>query len=150
MKGTAEFKGCPTAFASEVKSNNDGLEGEEVQGELKFKVAKVTKDVTFDTKSTSVKSNFKVELDALAKALNENTKLVVALHGHCDNVGEDALNNSLSTERAQSVKDYLVSKGVNASRITTKGHGTSLPKVSNDTEKGRATNRRVEFVVKSK
>jgi len=150
VKGTAEFKGCPTAFASEVKSNNDGLEGEEVQGELKFKVAKVTKDVTFDTKSTSVKSNFKVELDALAKALNENTKLVVALHGHCDNVGEDALNNSLSTERAQSVKDYLVSKGVNASRITTKGHGTSLPKVSNDTEKGRATNRRVEFVVKSK
>ncbi len=150
VKGTAEFKGCPTAFASEVKSNNDGLEGEEVQGELKFKVAKVTKDVTFDTKSTSVKSNFKAELDALAKALNENAKLVVALHGHCDNVGEDNLNNKLSDERAQSVKDYLVSKGVNASRITTKGYGTSQPKVSNDTEKGRATNRRVEFVVKSK
>lgn len=150
VKGSAEFKGCPTAFASEAKPNNDGIEGEEVQGELKFKVAKVTKDITFDTKSTAVKNNFKLELDALAKALNENTKLVVALHGHCDNVGEDALNNSLSTERAQSVRDYLVSKGVNASRITTKGHGTSQPKVSNDTEKGRATNRRVEFVVKSK
>ena len=150
VKGTAEFKGCPTGFVAENKPSSDGIEGEDVQGELKFKVAKVTKDVTFDTKSTSIKSNFKAELDALAKALNENAKLVVALHGHCDNVGEDALNNSLSTERAQSVKDYLVSKGVNASRITTKGHGTSQPKVSNDTEKGRATNRRVEFVVKSK
>ncbi len=149
VKGSLEFKGCPTGCVAENKPT-DELDGQAIDGELKFKIAKVTKDVNFDTKSTSVKSNFKTELDALAKTLKENSNLVVALHGHCDNVGEDVLNNKLSEERAQSVKDYLVSKGVNASRITTKGYGISHPKVSNDTEKGRATNRRVEFIVKSK
>jgi OOP family OmpA-OmpF porin len=154
VKGSLEFKGCPTGMTSSssnaTSSNGEEVIGDEIKGELKFKVAKISKDVNFDSKSTSIKSSFKPELDALAKTLNENSNLVVALHGHCDNVGEDNLNDQLSIQRAQSVKDYLVSKGVNSSIITTKGHGTSMPKVSNDTERGRATNRRVEFVVKSK
>jgi len=76
--------------------------------------------------------------------------LIISLNGHCDNIGEDALNNKLSLERANIVKDYLVGKGVESSRIMTKGHGTSKPKQSNETEKGRSANRRVEFEVKSK
>ena len=60
------------------------------------------------------------------------------------------MNNKLSEDRAKSVKDYLVSKGVSASRISTKGFGIANPKLSNDTERGRAANRRVEFIVKSK
>ena len=151
VKGTAEFKGCPFAFAQETKVivSNDAV-GSDLTGDLKAKVAAVSKDVNFDTKSTAVKGAFKKELDALAKLLNENANLVVTLHGHCDNVGEDILNNQLSEDRAKSVKDYLVSKGVSASRISTKGFGITQPKLSNDTEKGRAANRRVEFIVKSK
>jgi OOP family OmpA-OmpF porin len=148
VKGTAEFKGCPTAVGGETTSTV--VEGKEVEGELKLKISKNTSDVTFDTKSTAVKTNFKAQLQALAKTLNENPSLVVTLNGHCDNVGEDILNNKLSIDRANAAKDFLVSKGVSASRIKTVGHGTSQPKMSNDTEKGRAANRRVEIVVRTK
>jgi OOP family OmpA-OmpF porin len=147
VKGTAEFKGCPTAVGS---TTTVVTEGKEIEGELKFKVAKNASDVTFDTKSTAIKTNFKSQLEALAKQLNENPSLVLTVNGHCDNVGEDILNNKLSLDRANAVKDFLVSKGVSASRIKTVGHGTSQPKFSNDTEKGRAANRRVELVVKTK
>ncbi len=151
VKGTAEFKGCPMAFAQETKTVViNEVAGKDLTGDIKTKVSVVSKDVNFDTKGTSVKGSFKKELDALAKLLNENTSLVVALHGHCDNVGEDVLNNQLSEDRAKSVKDYLVSKGVSSSRISTKGFGISQPKLSNDTEKGRAANRRVELIVKTK
>lgn len=151
VKGTAEFKGCPMAFAQETKTVvTSEVAGTELTGDLKTKVAAISKDVNFDTKSTAVKGAFKKELDALAKTMNENTSLIVALHGHCDNVGEDVLNNKLSEERAASVRDYLVSKGVSASRISTRGFGIAQPKMSNDTEKGRAVNRRVELIVKSK
>jgi len=150
VKGSAEFKGCPIAFFQEVKAVDNEITGNELTGDLKNKVASVTKDVNFDTKSITVKGAFKKELDALAKILNENPSLVVVLHGHCDNVGEDIFNNKLSEDRAKSAKDYLVSKGVSASKISTKGFGIANPKMPNDTERGRAANRRVEFIVKSK
>ena len=150
VKGTAEFKGCPIAFFQEVKVVDNEITGNDLTGDLKNKVAAVTKDVNFDTKNVAVKGSFKKQLDALAKIVNENPTLVVVLHGHCDNVGEDILNNKLSEDRAKSVKDYLVSKGVSATKISTKGFGIANPKLSNDTERGRAANRRVEFIVKSK
>ena len=150
VKGTTEFKGCPIAFFQEVKAVDNEITGTDLSGDLKNKVAELTKDINFDTKNVTVKGAFKKQLDALAKIANENTSLVFVLHGHCDNVGEDILNNKLSEDRAKSVKDYLVSKGVSASRISTKGFGIANPKLSNDTERGRAANRRVEFIVKSK
>jgi OOP family OmpA-OmpF porin len=150
VKGTSEFKGCPIAFFQEVKAVDDEITGAELTGDLKNQVASLTKDINFDTKNVTVKSAFKKQLDALAKIANENSSLVFVLHGHCDNVGEDILNNKLSEDRAKSVKDYLVSKGVSASRISTKGFGIANPKLSNDTERGRAANRRVEFIVKTK
>jgi OOP family OmpA-OmpF porin len=151
VKGTAEFKGCPMAFAQETKTVVvNEVAGTELTGDIKTKVATVSKDVNFDTKSVQVKGAFRKELDALAKLMNENASLVVALHGHCDNVGEDILNNQLSEDRAKAVKDYLIAKGVSASRISTKGFGITQPKASNDTEKGRAINRRVELIVKMK
>ena len=74
VKGTEEFKGCPTAFASGNTNNTEAsvMEGNEVDWELKFKLAKVSSDISFDTKSTKVKSSSKKELDALAKILSEN------------------------------------------------------------------------------
>ena len=150
VKGSAEFKGCPIAFFQEVKAVDNEIKGNDLVGDIKTKVSVVSNDVNFDTKSVAVKASFKKQLDALAKVLNENSSLIVVLHGHCDNVGEDILNNKLSEDRAKSVKDYLVSKGVSATKISTKGFGIANPKLSNDTERGRAANRRVEFIVKSK
>lgn len=151
VKGIAQFKGCPTAVGSSNSSvSADEIQGNEVEGQLKYDVQKYTTDINFATKSTSIKLDSKKQLDALAKILSSNSKLIISLHGHCDNIGEDALNNKLSLERANIVKDYLVGKGVESSRIMTKGHGTSKPKQSNETEKGRSANRRVEFEVKSK
>ena len=150
VKGTIEFKGCPISFVQESKKEDNENEGNNVTGNLKSKIDAVSNDVTFETNGISVKGEFKKQVTALAKLLNENPSLVVTLNGHCDNVGEDNLNNKLSESRAIAVKDYLVAKGVTSSRITTKGYGISKPKMSNDTEKGRNANRRVEFVVKSK
>ena len=149
VKGSAEFKGCPVSLIQEPKKD-ENENGNDLTGDLKFKIDAVSTDVTFETNQVSVKGAFKKQVTALAKLLNENPSLIVTLNGHCDNVGEDNINNKLSETRAISVKDYLVSKGVSSSRIATKGYGISKPTMSNDTEKGRAANRRVEFVIKSK
>jgi len=150
VKGSAEFKGCPVSFIQESKKEENENLGNDLTGSLKSKIDAVTSDVTFLTNEVSVKGAFKKQVGSLAQLLNENPSLIVTLNGHCDNVGEDALNNRLSETRANAVKDYLVSKGVASTRISTKGYGISKPKMSNDTEKGRSANRRVEFVVKSK
>jgi len=146
VKGTTEFKGCPQAITG--SGNNE--QGKPVEGQLKYDIQKFTTDINFETKSTSIKPASKKQLDGLAKILSTNTNLVIQLNGHCDNIGEDILNNKLSLDRANSVKAYLVSKGVNAASIITKGFGTLKPKQSNETEKGRTANRRVDFEVKSK
>ena len=65
--------------------------------------------------------------------------------GHTDSTGEDAYNMGLSQRRAESVRSYLVSKGVKASRLEAKGYGETKPVASNDTNEGRAKNRRVEL-----
>jgi OOP family OmpA-OmpF porin len=146
VKGTSEFKGCPQAITG--SANNE--QGKPVEGQLKYDIQKFTTDINFETKSTSIKPASKKQLDGLAKILSTNTNLIIQLNGHCDNIGEDILNNKLSLDRANSVKAYLVSKGVNAASIITKGFGTLKPKQSNETEKGRSANRRVDFEVKSK
>ena len=150
VKGTAEFKGCPVAFIQESKTENNENKGNDLTGDIKTKIESVTKDINFETNGVAIKGNLKKQMNDLAKLLNDNNSLIITINGHCDNVGEDILNNKLSEERAKIVKDYLVTKGVAESRITTKGYGISNPKLSNDTETGRAANRRVEFIVKSK
>ncbi len=70
----------------------------------------------------------------------------VAIHGHTDNVGGAKYNMKLSLGRAAAVKAYLVSKGIPAARITTKGFGFTKPVADNSTPEGRAKNRRIEFV----
>ena len=72
---------------------------------------------------------------------------MVEVAGHTDSMGSEAYNQGLSERRAQSVQDYLVSKGVKAQRLTAKGYGESMPVASNDTDAGRAENRRVELIV---
>jgi len=70
--------------------------------------------------------------------------------GHTDSVGTDSYNQGLSERRANAVKDYLTAQGIKASRLTARGYGESRPVASNDTDEGRAENRRVELIVLDK
>jgi outer membrane protein OmpA-like peptidoglycan-associated protein len=87
-------------------------------------------------------------LDAVAKIMLSTTAITrLTIEGHTDTTGEPAANLPLSEERALAVKKYLESRGVEASRLESKGFGSSQPVDTNDTEEGRAKNRRVEFKV---
>ncbi len=90
------------------------------------------------------------ELDRLAKLLKENSTIEIEIRGHTDNQGDPHLNVLLSEERVQTVTDYLVTAGINKSRVKGKGFGGAQPISPNDTEKNREKNRRVEFVIVKK
>ena len=90
------------------------------------------------------------ELKRVADLLNGNSSIKIELSGHTDNVGSDAANQQLSQDRAQSCVDYLGSLGIEGSRVVVKGYGETQPVATNDTDEGRALNRRVEFKVLEK
>jgi outer membrane protein OmpA-like peptidoglycan-associated protein len=89
------------------------------------------------------------ELEQLFQLMTTNPSLKIAIHGHTDNVGSAESNVILSQKRADAVKKFLTDKGIAAERITCKGFGERKPIDSNDTEEGRARNRRTEFIVES-
>jgi len=89
-------------------------------------------------------------LTAFAEYLKKNKNIKVIIQGHTDNVGDDLANYALSADRAFTVKQFLEGKGVAESRIDFKGLGESDPVASNDTEEGRAQNRRTTFKVIAK
>ena len=104
-------------------------------------------DVLFDFDKSVVKPDGKAKLDDLAsKVRGVNLEVVIAI-GHADSIGSDAYNQKLSVRRAESVKAYLVSKGIEANRIYTEGKGEKQPVADNRTREGRAKNRRVEIEV---
>jgi len=86
-------------------------------------------------------------LNDVIKILNENKSVKLKIDGHTDSDGSDAFNLKLSDGRAASVKKYLVSKGIDESRLVSEGFGESQPIASNDTPEGRQQNRRVECVL---
>ncbi|NMD01340.1 MAG: OmpA family protein, partial [Bacteroidales bacterium] len=89
-----------------------------------------------------------IVLDNFLEFLNENPSVTIEIHGHTDNIGDDNSNLTLSEKRARAVADYLILNGLDAKRITaTKGFGKTKPVASNDTEIGRALNRRTEFKI---
>lgn len=106
--------------------------------------------IFFNFDSSTLKPESYKALDEAVKTLKSNNDLIFIIEGHTDNVGEDAYNLSLSKARAKSVMNYFVSKGLPASRITSEGYGESKPIASNDTEEGKAKNRRVEIKAKKK
>ena len=87
-------------------------------------------------------------LSHAVETLKENPDMSVEVQGHTDNIGSDEYNQKLSVRRATTVRDYLVSKGISASRLTIVGYGETRPVADNSTAVGRAKNRRVEFMVK--
>jgi outer membrane protein OmpA-like peptidoglycan-associated protein len=79
--------------------------------------------------------------------MNDNPSYLLGIEGHTDNTGDKTKNLTLSQKRADAVKNYLVKKGIDASRLTAKGFGDTVPVADNKTADGRAKNRRVEFKV---
>jgi OOP family OmpA-OmpF porin len=104
----------------------------------------VLRGVNFDFDKADIRPDAAVILDEAASLLSQSSGNV-SVGGHTDSVGADAYNQGLSERRAAAVKDYLVGKGVDSSRLTTTGYGESSPIASNDTADGRALNRRVEL-----
>ena len=109
----------------------------------------ILKNVFFDTKKTDLKPESITELDNVVRLMNENPNMKILISGYTDNVGNPADNLKLSTGRAVSVVNYLLGKGVNNSRLSFKGFGEANPVAGNDTEEGRALNRRTELSVVS-
>lgn len=110
----------------------------------------VLQNLYFETNKKDLLPTSFPELDLLVDFLNKNINLEIEIHGHTDNSGNEKKNKKLSTERAKSVSDYLVSKQISISRITYIGYGSSKPICSNQTEEGKHKNRRVEFILKNK
>ncbi len=106
----------------------------------------VLEGITFTSASADITPESEQVLEKVINTLEENKDIVVEIQGHTDNVGSRSSNMKLSTARAESVKQYLVSKGIDAARMTTKGFGQTKPIVPNTTEEGKQKNRRIEFV----
>ena len=105
-------------------------------------------DALFDFDKSVLRPDGKKSIDdALAKISGVDLEMVIAT-GHTDSIGTDAYNQRLSERRAQAVKDYLVSKGIPASKVTTIGKGESQPVATNKTKEGRQKNRRVDIEFK--
>lgn len=103
--------------------------------------------VLFGYDRSDLSASAQANLDKLTNVLQKYPDTDIEVIGHTDDKGTDQYNQALSERRASSVATYLRSKGISGSRVTTKGMGESDPKVSNDTDAGRAENRRVEFVI---
>jgi outer membrane protein OmpA-like peptidoglycan-associated protein len=109
---------------------------------------KVPSDISFDTGSAVIKPPLRAVLDPFAASLRGDPSARITIVGHTDSTGSDAINQPLSVERALSVRDYLVTRGVAAGRVETIGRGDREPVASNSTEAGRAQNRRVEIFLR--
>ncbi len=108
----------------------------------------IPNDVSFDTNSAVIKPQMRSILEPFARSLTDDPNARLSIVGHTDSTGSDAVNNPLSVERAQSVRDFLTARGVPASHITTAGRGEREPVADNTTDAGRARNRRVELFLR--
>lgn len=98
----------------------------------------IPNDISFASGKSDIQPRLKPILDQFAQGVNQQASMEVKIVGHTDNTGSDAINNPLSVRRAESARDYLVSRGVAASRISTEGRGSREPIADNATEAGRA------------
>lgn len=161
LKGVARYQGCPIP-----DSDNDGLNDEddkcpnrpgpasnqgcpEITKEVIEKINFAAKNVFFATGSYKLLPKSFKSLDEVANIMKADDLLQIQIDGHTDAQGDDAKNMTLSENRAKAVKDYLVSKGVPASRTNSAGYGETKPVADNKTAAGRAKNRRVEMTVRN-
>lgn len=130
VPGIAANKGCP-----EVKAETKKVFAEALQG------------IQFETGKDIITKKSYTILDKVVTVMNDNPAYLLEINGHTDNVGDDNKNLILSDKRSVAVKNYLIQKGIAASRLTAKGYGETMPVAPNTTAAGKAQNRRVEFKV---
>ncbi len=157
--GLARYEGCPVP-----DSDGDGINDEEdrcpnlagvrenqgcpaIPDEVKKKVNLAAKNILFVTGSAKLQTSSFKGLNEVATILQENPEMELNIDGHTDNVGSEEMNQTLSDNRAASVKNYFVSKGIDESRIKSAGHGELEPIADNKTATGRQKNRRVELLL---
>lgn len=107
----------------------------------------VLDNVYFDTGKSTLKPNSNKALNDLVEVLKIKNTMVIEIQGHTDDVGKPEDNMKLSQERADEVRKYLISKGIEAARVTAKGYGQTMPVADNSTEVGKAKNRRTSLKV---
>jgi len=131
IPGTISNHGCP-----------------EIKAEVKKVFQQALQGIQFETGKAIIKPSSFGILNQIVQIMKNNPDYLIQINGHTDNVGKPDANKTLSNNRANSVMNYLSKNGVGATRMTAQGYGDTMPVVSNTTPKGRAKNRRVEFVVK--
>jgi outer membrane protein OmpA-like peptidoglycan-associated protein len=110
-------------------------------------VVEFNSNVLFGFDKSILSDDAKSNLDKLVVVLNGYPDTDIEIQGHTDSRGSESYNQNLSVQRARSVSQYLTNNGINSNRLTIKGFGETLPKYENETESGRAQNRRVEFLI---
>ncbi|NGX82850.1 OmpA family protein [Aequorivita sp. KMM 9714] len=131
VAGTVANKGCPEVSVEIIKQLND-----------------YSKTILFDLGKASIRKESYAVLQSIADIMKEYPNAKFEIEGHTDSTGSLKLNERLSKERAASVKDYLTTIGMDASRLTSEGYGPSRPIATNKTKAGRQQNRRVEISLK--
>jgi outer membrane protein OmpA-like peptidoglycan-associated protein len=131
VPGPADNKGCPKKPTLVV---------------VTAKEIKITQQIHFAFSKSEIRSISFPVLDAVVEALVQNPKIKIEVQGHTDNVGNKQFNKRLSQDRANSVRTYLIKKGIAADRLVAVGYGMDKPAVPNDSDRNRALNRRVQFV----
>ena len=140
-----EYDQCPTVAGNIA---NNGCPNKPAREVIQKEVDVRAKYILFITGSAKLTTSSYGALNEIATTINSDTDLDVEIEGHTDNTGSQKLNQKLSEDRAASVKKYLVSKGVNAERLSSTGYGFSKPIDTNSTAVGRAKNRRVVIIIK--
>ncbi len=130
--------------AAEIKNDIPGAKVERVEEGIKVEF---NEKILFAFSKSDIGDAAKTNLNKLVAVLNKYPNTNIEIQGHTDSRGTDEYNMGLSQRRANTVRDYLLSQGIVATRMTTKGFGESAPAYTNDTEEGMAQNRRVEFLI---
>ena len=154
LAGTVvDARGCPVDPDSDkdgVPDSKDQCSNSAAGVRIDFKGCEINDvislpGINFETNSSQLTSSSAATLDGAAATLNKFTDIAAEVAGHTDATGADSYNMSLSGKRAKAVKDYLISKGVSASRLSSKGYGETQPIADNSSKSGRAINRRVDL-----
>jgi outer membrane protein OmpA-like peptidoglycan-associated protein len=150
--GVARYQGCPVPDTDGDAVNDEEDKCPKVAGPVDNFGCPVigikSYEIVFKTGSAILLAKGKPILDTVVAYLKRNPDVEVTIDGHTDNTGSDKVNNALSVKRAEATKKYLVSKGINANRMTTAGFGSTQPVADNKTAEGRAKNRRIEIKIK--
>ena len=131
------------------KKELEAINGAQVEGINDGQAIKVTFEsgILFATNQSTLNAASQNSLTSFATSLKNNPDTDVLIYGHTDSTGSDAINNPLSEKRAQAVQNFLSSKGVGSSRLSSQGFGSTQPVADNTTAAGKAQNRRVEIYI---